>query len=64
MANEIDQRKKAIRDLVVLAVVVAAAVLVPYVFTVSEPGKICVLGVALVGVAVWARKRLKAQADQ
>jgi hypothetical protein len=64
MKNEIENRKKAIRGVVFLAVFVAAAMVTPYVLSVSEPAKICLLGAALVGVAVWARKRLKPQADQ
>jgi hypothetical protein len=61
MENKREKRWKAIRGLFFLAVLLAAAVVTPYVLPVSEPAKVFLLGAALVGVAVWGRKHFKPQ---
>jgi hypothetical protein len=62
MRSEIVTKKN--RGLVYLAVFVATALIAPYILSVPEPGKICLLGTALVCVAGWGKKHLKSQAEK
>jgi len=61
MKDKIEKRLKVIGEVILFTVLLAAAVVTPYLLSVSEPTKIVLLGAALVGVAIWGKKHLKPQ---
>lgn len=61
MQNGTKKRLESISSALILVALAAVTTLTPYVAAISEPAKVFLLGAALVGLAIWARRYLRRQ---
>jgi hypothetical protein len=53
-----EKRHRTLRTGFVFALILIAALFVPFVLFTEEPARILLLGAVLLGVAIWGRRRL------
>jgi hypothetical protein len=61
MQSAKENKGKAFKVGLFLAMLLAGAALAPYALSISEPAKVLLLGASLVVVAVWGRRKLRRQ---